>query len=151
MKHKTHVLIAIASSFLIGAATGPNLRAQSESTTELVVRVSGLTSQIGSVQVAVFDSEEQWLATSLREEVLQLDTQPDLQVTFSLPPGEYAVVVVHDLNNNGEHDVNLFGKPVEPFGFSNNVSHLFSAPSWEEAMVSLSSESMTIEIQLETR
>lgn len=151
MRHRTHILVATVLALVISPAAEANLHAQAGNKTELVVEVTGLTTQIGSVQVAVFGSKEDWLSTVLEKEVIPLVAQSDLQVTFSLPAGEYAVVVTHDMNENGEHDKNIFGKPLEPFGFSNNISHPFSAPSWEEAMISLSSGSTTIEVRLEAR
>jgi uncharacterized protein (DUF2141 family) len=33
-------------------------------------------------------------------------------------PGDYAVVVLHDLNDNGRVDHNILGIPAEPLGFS---------------------------------
>lgn len=35
-----------------------------------------------------------------------------------VPPGDYAAVVFHDQNDNGEVDHNVLGLPSEPLGFS---------------------------------
>lgn len=57
------------------------------------------------------------------------------QLTFpDLPPGEYAVVVFHDENDNGQIDHSLLGLPVEALGFSNGFElGLFSGlPSFDK-------------------
>ncbi|MCP1335524.1 DUF2141 domain-containing protein [Hyphomicrobiales bacterium FT118] len=56
---------------------------------------------------------------------------------FRLPPGEYAVIVFHDENDNGLLDTGIFGVPVEGYGFSNNAEGFLSAPAWRAARVVL--------------
>ncbi len=51
--------------------------------------------------------------------------------TFQLNPGKYAVAVIHDVNSNGEMDVNGLGIPKEPVGFSNDPM-LLGKPSYED-------------------
>jgi uncharacterized protein (DUF2141 family) len=54
--------------------------------------------------------------------------------TFSaVPPGTYAIAVLHDENNNGKLDTNWLGIPEEGYGASNNNLHTFSAPGFEES------------------
>jgi len=38
-----------------------------------------------------------------------------------IPPGTYALVVIHDENMNGKLDTNWVGIPKEGYGFSNDV------------------------------
>lgn len=49
-----------------------------------------------------------------------------------VPPGDYAVTVFHDENDNGKFDMNWMGMPLEGYGFSNNVKPRFKAPSFDE-------------------
>jgi len=49
-----------------------------------------------------------------------------------LPNGDYAIVVLHDENNNLKMDKNL-GIPNEGYGFSNNVMGLMGPPSFSKA------------------
>lgn len=58
--------------------------------------------------------------------------------TFAgLPPGTYAVAVVHDENGNGKLDTNFLGMPTEGWGATNNVKPLMSAPSFADSKVTL--------------
>lgn len=38
---------------------------------------------------------------------------------INLPDGEYLVMLVHDINNNGKLDTSFIGMPKEPVGLSN--------------------------------
>jgi uncharacterized protein (DUF2141 family) len=50
-----------------------------------------------------------------------------------IPAGEYALVVFHDENNDGEFNENVFGMPLEGYGFSRDAAALFDAPSFAAA------------------
>src|SRR5690625_5362046 len=46
---------------------------------------------------------------------------PDARYTLKgLPPGDYALLIYHDENRNGELDQNFVGIPREPIALSNN-------------------------------
>jgi len=54
--------------------------------------------------------------------------------TFAdLPPGTYAVAVMHDENDNQKLDKNFLGIPIEGYGVSNNHTHAMSSPTWDES------------------
>jgi uncharacterized protein (DUF2141 family) len=53
-------------------------------------------------------------------------------VPVELAPGEWAVALTQDTNNNDKLDKNFLGIPTEPFAFSNNVRPHLSAPSFKE-------------------
>lgn len=49
-------------------------------------------------------------------------TADTITVVFeNLEPGDYAVSVIHDRNNNGKLDTNTLGIPKEGFAFGNNA------------------------------
>jgi uncharacterized protein (DUF2141 family) len=50
-----------------------------------------------------------------------------------IPPGTYAMAVVHDENMNGKLDTNWAGLPIEGYGFSHNAKAVLSAPSFSGA------------------
>ena len=64
-----------------------------------------------------------------------------------LPPGDYAVMVMHDENGNGKLDSNMIGMPVEGYGFSNNPN-VMRKPTFEEARFTLPQAGATIGISL---
>src|SRR5690348_6328690 len=54
-----------------------------------------------------------------------------------LPPGRYAVIVVHDENDNGRLDANALGVPSEGYAFSNDARGFLGAPSFAAASVNI--------------
>lgn len=50
----------------------------------------------------------------------------------NLAEGEYALRIMHDVNDNGELDSNFIGLPTEPWAFSNNATGNMGPPTWED-------------------
>lgn len=65
-------------------------------------------------------------------------------------PGTYALAVYHDANSNQKWDHSLVGY-FEDFGFSNNPSVLFSAPSYDSVKFEAQAGVTTIHVRLRNR
>ncbi len=103
----------------------------------LQVRVDGITSTTGDLIVYVYDAQEGYLKDNrhiVAEMTLSTFTL-NPACRFSLPPGRYAVVAIHDLNKNGDLDTNILGIPTEPWGVSQGARPRFRAPTFEESVV----------------
>jgi uncharacterized protein (DUF2141 family) len=112
----------------------------------LKVEVSGYSDTPGTqIYVSVF-IEDGFLKKSIQTKSITLSDNKTI-VEFDLPVGEYAVSTYHDLNNNKELDRYFFGKPKEPYGFSNNVRSL-GPPSFESCKFSIQNEVKSINIKL---
>lgn len=78
----------------------------------------------GNLIVALYDRENTWLEMEKAFVIRIIPAGTDtILVTFdSLAPGEYAISVVHDKNENGKFDMRWFPwpKPKEGSGVSNN-------------------------------
>jgi len=70
-----------------------------------------------------------------------------MKYTFNIPAGSYAVAIFHDENSDGVCNTNFLGIPEEGYGFSNNIKPLLSAPTFDEAKVSVKKDT-EIEIHL---
>lgn len=103
--------------------------------TTLDVTVTGLRNEKGRVAIAVFADAasfpDQKRARSGRVVAIR-DKQAKVRFT-GLPPGGYALAVLHDENENDEMDFNLLGMPLEGYGFSNDASAMFGPPSFAKA------------------
>jgi uncharacterized protein (DUF2141 family) len=89
----------------------------------------------GQLMVALYATEADYdLNRPQVAEVASASAKGPLTVTFkNLAPGRYAVKSFHDVNGDGKMSQNPFGRPTEPFGFSNNAPVRMGAPSWAEA------------------
>lgn len=116
-------------------------------TATLTVTVQNVRSAEGQVRVAVYQ-EAQWLGQDPFARSWMPATGKALTATFALPPGEYAVAVLHDLNDNGEMDYRLMRLPKEPYGFSNDAKPRFGPPKFADAAFTLPKEGLDITIEL---
>jgi len=119
------------------------------SAAELEVTISGIKEHSGALYIAAFDSAEsmqkgqQWLSM-----VRVANTDSYQFVEKNLKPGNYAFRVFHDVNGDGDLNMNLMGIPSEPYGFSLNPATM-GPPSFEQSAVALTDEGASIEIKLQ--
>lgn len=50
-----------------------------------------------------------------------------------IPPGTYAIAVIHDENTNGKLDTSWLGIPTEGYGFSRGATRPLGVPSFSAA------------------
>lgn len=63
-------------------------------------------------------------------------------VITDLPPGNYALSLVHDENSNNRLDKNKMGIPTECFAFSNNSMGAFGPPKFIKARFQIRSDTL---------
>lgn len=103
----------------------------------------------GTVGILLFDSPGGFsgLRAPARSVTIPAAGQTDYRIT-GIPPGEYAVMVHHDENNNGELDKNFIGIPREPVGFANGYSPK-GPPSYSRAQLTVTEgSSQTFPVEL---
>jgi len=65
-----------------------------------------------------------------------------------IPPGTYAITVIHDENTDGKLDTNWLGIPKEGYGFSNDVKALLGAPPFSAASFQYDGGTLELTISL---
>ena len=99
----------------------------------LEVIVKNVKNSKGVLMVGVFNSQKTFTRKAWGGQKPPAMTGT-VKVTFNdIPPGEYAISVYHDVNENGQLDSNFMGIPKEGFGFSNDVMGAFGPPTFEKA------------------
>jgi len=92
---------------------------------------------VGTVDCALFDAPKGFpvdvLHSAMRVMVMKVPSSKARCDFEGIPPGTYALVVLHDENMNGKVDTNWIGIPKEGYGFSNDAKASFSAPSFQDA------------------
>ena len=109
----------------------------SAQTASLEVNVHNIKSHKGSIRVGLFDSETDFLKNAVEGKVVKASGREITVIFENLAPGEYALSVIHDENENGELDSNAFGVPKEGFAFGNNAMGPFGPPSFEKAKMKI--------------
>jgi len=127
--------------------------AQSSSCPGIHVKVLNIRNSTGTVDCALFDSPEGFPIEVLRSatnvmviKIRKMEARCDFE---DIPPGTYALAVVHDENMNGELDTNWLGIPKEGYGFSNDVKALLSAPSFSAASFQYDGGTLDLTISLQ--
>jgi uncharacterized protein (DUF2141 family) len=103
----------------------------------LEIKVTNIKSQKGLIRIGLFTKEKDFLKNTEIGKVVQ-PTGSEITVVFeNLEPGDYALSIVHDENENGKLDSNSLGIPKEGFAFGNNAVGSFGPPSFEKAKVKM--------------
>lgn len=122
---------------------------QNESIIDL--QIQGAKSDEGVVRILIFDSEKGYPdkpELAVKNFSLQVVNKKCRVRIEDLPPGTYAISVIHDEDENGELNTNPFGYPIEKYGFSNNAKAYFSAPAFSKAAFELRNEVKQVSIDL---
>lgn len=137
-------LIIIFIFLLAGSSA---LKAQTSGFT-ISVNLKNVTEQSGTIYATLTTDEANFPAVTSSVAKQKMEVTPDTKMEFQftgIPMGKYAIVVFHDLNNNGILDRN--GQmPSEPFGFS-MITYLMGPPTFEESAFSVE-ENKTLTISM---
>lgn len=141
-------VLGVLAALSVGPAAH-GLRAQTAPVgAPLHVMVTGLTDTTGDVKLALYDSPDTHARRPARTLAAPIRAG-GAEATFTgLPPGDYSVIAFHDRNANGELDRGMFGRPREPYGFSNDARGAMGPPSFAQARVSVGAEARSISIRV---
>jgi uncharacterized protein (DUF2141 family) len=134
--------IMLAGLATMGAAGAP--------TADLKVELSGLRSAKGMVHLCLTSNQQRFLDCKGDPAAVARTIPAGKAHSLDLglvKPGHYALLIVHDENNNGRLDMTM-GIPREGFGFSNNPSMRPRAPRWEEIRFTMPEAALTKQVRI---
>jgi uncharacterized protein (DUF2141 family) len=137
----------LLSSLLVVAllfAAGP------ASAARIIVTITGLKSNAGSVYVGLYATPSKFLNGNQADAIRKVRaTTAPIQVVFdNLSPGHYAVGAYHDENGNDRLDTNFIGLPIEGYALSNGVRAVFSKPNFYEAAFTVGSGDRPVSLHI---
>lgn len=104
---------------------------------QLTLRFSNLTPQKSVLRIGLYTENESFASDSFFLGYLLPCDKEDCYLTIDdLEPGEYAISLYQDLNNNEKMDKKAFGIPKEPYGFSGNPRIGLRIPSFKDCSFS---------------
>jgi uncharacterized protein (DUF2141 family) len=117
----------------------------------LTVSVSNILSDKGVIRLYLFDNAEAFpqkmnLAVKTVSAKAIKGTQ-QIQID-GIVPGNYAIAIIHDENNDGKLNLNLIGIPKEPTGASNGAVGKMGPPKYKDAVILISAATKTIAIKM---
>ncbi len=155
-----NILFSVKVIILLTAIAGQSKQSSPPSTVtekavtatcSLSVHVNGFRNQKGIIGCAVFNSSNGWPENDGKAYTRAALPIKGKRATINfphVPPGRYAIAVLHDENANHRLDRNIFRIPKEGFGFANNSKIGLSAPSWADASVQVSCPNTQVDIHL---
>ena len=118
--------------------------------TSLAVSIKNLSPPTGTVEVTLFNSAETFMKEPYRQQSGKSNENGEFITEFTdLTSGEYAVVVVHDANDNGKLDTGFLGFGGESYRFSNDAWSWFGRPDFEDASIITAPDGNLVEIDFE--
>lgn len=117
--------------------------------TELTVLINNVTSSEGEIYISAWDSEAKWIEhTNAVSWTRSSAAAPYTTITLELPEGHYPFSIYHDIDGNQPMTYDNQGLPTEPWGLSNDATVKDGPPKWQDLVVTVEVDRLTIEITL---
>ena len=101
------------------------------------VKIMNIRNSTGTVACALFESPVGFpievLSSATNVMVIKIRKTQARCDFEDIPPGTYAIAVIHDENMNGKLETNWLGIPTEGYGFSNDATGMIGVPSFSAA------------------
>jgi uncharacterized protein (DUF2141 family) len=136
-----YLLLLILSFFGLGSAD--------TETVDLKIVVTNINTLKGTIEMGVFNNPKTFLKQGKEYKVYSQKVSSD-SVIFLLKgykKDDYAISLYHDVNSDNECNLNFFGIPVEPYGFSRNFRPKLSKPSFNDCKIT-AYQDMSVNISL---
>ena len=116
---------------------------------ELSLTLQGLRSERGQVRLCLTRNPRHFPNCAGDPQALRrsLPTSQAASLSLEVPPGNYALSVIHDENNNGRLDTFL-RVPREGFGFSRNPGIRMGPPRFEETRFNIAGDAVAQSVRI---
>lgn len=118
-------------------------------TTDLKIIITNIQTLKGNIEIGIFNNPKTFLQKGKEYKTYSKKVTNDTLIFIlnGVPKDKYAISVYHDKNSDNECNLNFFGIPVEPYGFSKNYKPKIRKPRFEDCKIDVQKE-MSITIQL---
>jgi uncharacterized protein (DUF2141 family) len=116
------------------------------------VKILNIRNSTGTVDCALFDSPvgfpTEFLHSATNVMIIKIRKTQARCDFEDIPPGTYAMAVIHDENMNGKLDTDWLGIPTEGYGFSNQSEGASGVPSFSAASFRYDGRSVDLTMSL---
>lgn len=112
---------------------------QPKETVDLQIVVSNINNIKGNIELGIFDDASSFLKPGKEyKSYTKKVTKDSVVFTFTdIAKGNYAITVYHDVNSDKKCNLNFFGIPVEPYGFSQNFRPKIRKPKFDDCKINM--------------
>jgi uncharacterized protein (DUF2141 family) len=112
----------------------------------ITVTIDNVTSDEGKVLMSLHTSETFMKGKGVKDAETEIK-DGKVTITFkNVLPGEYAILAMHDANDNKRMDFEENGMPKESFGMSNNVM-VMGPPQYDDAKFKVADKDLELNIR----
>ena len=118
-------------------------------TVDLKIVITNIHTIKGSMKMGIFNNPKTFLEKGQAYKNYT-EKVTNNSVTFTIngvPKDNYAISVYHDKNSDNKCNLNFFGIPIEPYGFSKNFKPKLSKPDFDDCRIDVQ-QNMSITIKL---
>lgn len=113
----------------------------------LTITIENFTSNDGKALVSLHTADTFMKGPGVENSASEIKDGKAVITFENIAPGDYAVMVLHDANNNERMDFEENGMPKESYGLSNNPRS-FGPPVYDDAKFAMGSEDLKLSIRL---
>jgi uncharacterized protein (DUF2141 family) len=101
---------------------------------KISVQVTNFSNNKGSCIICLYNSAAEFAdnGTPVACATVAVNNKTTTTSFTNVAPGTYAILVIHDANNNRKFDTNFLGIPKEGYGASGNKLPFAAAPKFED-------------------
>lgn len=122
---------------------------QGENRQGVIIELTNLRSTEGKILASIYDDPRSFPKTHDMKEQKILTHIPGEKMIIhfdDLPPGTYAIAIMHDENGDEKMNFSLLGFPKEGYCFTNNVRPKFRKPTFDESKFELGDKNKYLHI-----
>ncbi|RSK39129.1 DUF2141 domain-containing protein [Mangrovimonas spongiae] len=139
MKHLAIVVMLTLLPFIIKAQDSTN-------TYTVDVKIANILNQKGHILIGLHNQDTFMKAKGIQNAKLKVEGDTVVATFPNLKAGTYAVMVLHDENDNNRMDFDPSGMPIESYGMSNNPM-LFGPPTFNDAKFEVTNNNLDLTIR----
>lgn len=116
---------------------------------DITIVVSNVKTLEGNIELGIFNDSKSFLKKGKEHQTHSKEATNNTVIFYlkGLNKGDYAVSLFHDINSDNKCNLNILGRPKEPYGFSNNVKLKLFKPNYEDCTFTVK-ENMILTIEL---
>ncbi len=111
----------------------------------ITVTINNITNNEGHVIMSLHSKDTFMKGDGLQSEKSKIEDGKTTITFKNVKPGTYAIMTLHDKNDNGKMDFQDNGMPKESYGMSNNPMS-FGPPKFDDAKFEMGSDKLEMKI-----
>lgn len=115
---------------------------------KIIVKLTGVSDQPGPLLCSLYRASTGFPTDPSKSIARQRADKTGTCTFYVEQLGAYAIAALHDENDNGKQDTNMFGVPKEGWATSNNVKPALRAPTFDESKFKVTQPETSVTLKM---